>query len=71
MPNWCSNSLTLTAATKEEAQELHAHLSTQEADDWTFFGFFVPETWESEDWYYSRVNLGEQNGMLIWQALIG
>ena len=22
MPNWCSNSLTLTAATKEEAQEL-------------------------------------------------
>jgi hypothetical protein len=56
MPNWCSNSLTLTAATKEEAQELHAHLSTQEADDWTFFGFFVPETWNEEDWYYSRVN---------------
>ena len=56
MPNWCSNSLTLTAATKEEAQELHAHLSTQEADDWTFFGFFVPETWNEEDWYWSRVN---------------
>ena len=56
MPNWCSNSLTLTAATKEEAQELQAHLSTQEADDWTFFGFFVPETWNEEDWYYSRVN---------------
>ena len=56
MPNWCSNSLTLTAATKEEAQELCDHLSNQEADDWTFFGFFVPETWNEEDWYYSRVN---------------
>ena len=48
MPNWCSNSLTLTAATKEEAQELADHLSTQEADDWTFFGFFVPETWNEK-----------------------
>ena len=56
MPNWCANSLTLTAATKEEAQEHHDHLSNQETDDWTFFGFFVPETWESEEWYYSRVN---------------
>jgi hypothetical protein len=57
MPNWCANSLTLTAATKEEAQELHAHLLNQEVDDWTFFGFFVPETWESRRVVlWSRVN---------------
>ena len=61
MPNWCANSLTLTAASKEEAQELCDHLSNQDAensiaDGWTFFGFFVPETWNEEDWYWSRVN---------------
>ena len=55
MPNWCSNSLTLTAATKEEADELHKHLENQEAEDWTFFGFFVPEEWEQGDWFWSRV----------------
>ena len=55
MPNWCSNSLTLTAASKEEADELHKHFEDQEAEDWTFFGFFVPEEWEQGDWFWSRV----------------
>ena len=55
MPNWCSNSLTLTAASKEEADELHKHLENQEAEDWTFFGFFVPEEWDEDNWYWSRV----------------
>ena len=56
MPNWCNNTLTITCASKEEADELHKHLENQEAEDWTFFGFFVPEDWNEEDWYWSRVN---------------
>ena len=37
MPNWCSNSLQLTAASKEEADELHKHFENQDNDDnWTF-----------------------------------
>jgi len=55
MPNWCNNSLQLTAASKEEANELYQHLQKQGEDDWTFFGFFVPETWNEDDWYWSRV----------------
>ena len=56
MPNWCNNTLTITCASKEEADELHKHLENQEAEDWTFFGFFVPEDWNEDDWYWSRVN---------------
>ena len=57
MPNWCNNSLTLTAASKEEADELYKHLKKDELDEgWTFFGFFVPEEWDEDDWYWSRVN---------------
>ena len=56
MPNWCANSLTLTAAIKEDADKLQNHLSNQKAENWTFFGFFVPETWNEDDWYWSRVN---------------
>ena len=61
MPNWCANSLQLTAASKEEADELSIHLKklniiTKEGEkEPTFFGFFVPETWGEEDWYWSRV----------------
>ena len=39
MPNWCANSLTLIAATKEEAQELCDYLSNLEVTDSAFFGF--------------------------------
>ena len=57
MPNWCNNSLTLTAASKEEADELCQHFKNEDTDDnWTFFGFFVPEEWDRDDWYWSRVN---------------
>ena len=55
MPNWCNNSLQLTAASKEEANELYQHFEKQGEDDWTFFGFFVPETWDEDNWYWSRV----------------
>jgi hypothetical protein len=61
MPNWCSNSLQLTAASKEEADELSIHLKKLNEDvkdgekEPTFFGFFVPETWDDENWYWSRV----------------
>jgi hypothetical protein len=61
MPNWCTNSLQLTAATKEEADELSIHLKklnepTKEGEkEPTFFGFFVPETWDDKDWYWNRV----------------
>jgi len=61
MPNWCANSLQLTAASKEEADELSIHLKklnedTKEGEkEPTFFGFFVPETWNDEDWYWNRV----------------
>jgi hypothetical protein len=61
MPNWCNNSLQLTAASKEEAEELSIHLKKLNEDvkdgekEPTFFGFFVPETWDEENWYWSRV----------------
>ena len=56
MPNWCSNSLTLTAASVKEADELYRHLKKDELDEgWTFFGFFVPEDWDEDNWYWSRV----------------
>jgi hypothetical protein len=63
MPNWCDNSLQLTAASKEEADELAQFLNTYQDSDTpegqpekTFFGFFVPEEWSDDDWYWSRVN---------------
>lgn len=63
MPNWCNNSLQLTAASKEEANELAEFLNTYQDSDTpegqpekTFFGFFVPEEWNQDDWYWSRVN---------------
>ena len=61
MPNWCANSLQLTAASKEEADELSIHLKKLNEDvkdgekEPTFFGFFVPETWDEDNWYWSRV----------------
>lgn len=61
MPNWCNNSLQLTAATKEEAKELCILLETLDGDTSneenapTFFGHFVPEQWDENEWYWSRV----------------
>ena len=57
MPNWCNNNLTLTFPTKEEADELHLHMKKEADDDnWSFFGFFVPEVWDQDSWYWSRVD---------------
>ena len=70
MPNWCDNSLQLTAATKREADELHNFLRTLNDDatpegevEKTFFGFFLPEpNYEANeedampDWYWWRVD---------------
>ena len=71
MPNWCDNSLQLTAATKREADELHNFLKTYNDSDTpegevekTLFGFFLPEpNYDSPDdeqtapdWYWWRVN---------------
>jgi len=67
MPNWCNNSLQLTAASKEEANELRQHFEKQSEDDWTFFGFFVPETWDEDNWYWSRVEAWGTK----WDASIG
>lgn len=78
MPNWCNNSLQLTAASKEEADELHNFLKTyQDATpegkmEKTFFGFFVPEEWEEDkdgtqtfpNWYFWRV----ENWGTKWDA---
>ena len=55
MPNWCNNSLTLTAASKKEAEELFQHLKKEDDEGWTFFSFFVPEDWDEDNWYWSRV----------------
>lgn len=56
MPNWCNNNLTLTFPTKEEANELFQHMKKEaDDDDWSFFGFFVPEVWDQDSWYWSRV----------------
>ena len=55
----------LFAASKEEADELHKHFENQEAEDWTFFGFFVPEEWEQGDWFGQELKPGVLNGMLI------
>ena len=55
MPNWCNNSVTLTAASKEEADELFQHMKKEDDEGWTFFGFFVPEDWDENNWYWSRV----------------
>ena len=61
MPNWCNNSLQLTAASKTEADELGTFILTYNDGatfdkEKTFFGYFVPETWHEDDWYMSRVN---------------
>ena len=57
MPNWCNNNLTLTFPTKEEADELFQHMKKEADDDnWSFFGFFVPEVWDQDSWYWSRVD---------------
>ena len=61
MPNWCNNSLQLTAASKTEADELGNFILTYNDGatfdkEKTFFGYFVPETWHEDDWYMSRVN---------------
>ena len=79
MPNWCNNSLTLIAATKEDADNLYAHLNhiTKPNDsdsDASFFGFFLPEPdyedGDEEDampgWYWWRVN----NWGTKWDASI-
>ena len=55
MPNWCNNTLTLTAASKKEAEELFQHLKKEDDEGWTFFSFFVPEDWDEDNWYWSRV----------------
>ena len=55
MPNWCANSLQLTAASKEEADEFAIFLKSlqrnHDADSSqpTLFGYFVPEEWEEDE----------------------
>ena len=69
MPNWCQNSLNLVCSSKEEADEIEALMELVAPEsyegDKTFFGHFVPETWEKDNdnesdampaWYMWRVN---------------
>ena len=73
MPNWCNNSVTLTAASEEEAQPHKLHFEKEKEDEWSFFGFFHPEPEyeanESDampDWFWWRVN----NWGTKWDASI-
>ena len=55
MPNWCSNSLTLTAASKEEADRLLQTFKIKKPKIGLSLDSLCLKKWDEDNWYWSRV----------------
>ena len=40
---------------KKKLKNFSTHEKEEDDEGWTFFSFFVPEDWDEDNWYWSRV----------------